>query len=195
MKKNKKTGEKDEAVEQQIADNEYDPNSEEHTNEENVDCENDSLNALKAQLDEKSNQCSEYLTMLQRTAAEFDNYKKRTAREKETIYSDAVSDVILAFLPIIDNLDRAIQSSSNDNDAQSLREGVQMVFRQLIDTMKKLGVEEIESIGKSFNPELHNAVMHIEDDSYDENIVVEEFQKGYTLKDKVIRHSMVKVAN
>lgn len=153
------------------------------------------LKEISQQLEEKSKKCDEYLAMLQRTAAEFDNYKKRTAREKEALQSDIVGDVVAAFLPVIDNLERASMASEKDDDEQSLKDGITLVMRQVSDVLKKLGVESIEASGKDFNPELHNAVMHIEDDSYSENIIVEELQKGYIIKDKVIRHSMVKVAN
>lgn len=154
---------------------------------------NDELESLKVQLEEKSRKSDEYMNLLQRTAAEFDNFRKRTAREKEALYSDAVSDVVLAMLPGIDNLERAMSSSSEDS--KSLREGLEMVLRQFKDSLKKLGVEEIKCIGQEFNPELHNAVLHIEDESVDGNVIVDELQKGYVLNDKVIRHSMVKVAN
>lgn len=153
------------------------------------------LETLKAQMDEKSKRCDEYFAMLQRAAAEFDNYKKRTAREKDALYSEALSDCVLVFLPVIDNLERALQASNNEEDGKSLKEGIELVYRQFRDAMKKLGIEEIKSVGEEFNPELHNAVMHMTDDSYGSNTVAEEFQKGYMMKDKVIRHSMVKVAN
>lgn len=157
--------------------------------------DSEEIDLLKGKLDEKSKQCEEYFNMLQRTAAEFDNYKKRTAKEKESIYSDAASDVVAAFLPVVDNIERAVQASANEADSKSLREGIDLVYRQFKDVMKKLGVEEIKSVGENFDPNLHNAVMHVEDEEYGDNVIVEEFQKGYTIKDKVIRHSMVKVAN
>jgi molecular chaperone GrpE len=157
--------------------------------------EDEKLKELSLQLEEKSKKCEEYLGMLQRTVAEFDNYKKRTAREKEALQSDVVSDVVATFLPVIDNLERAAIASEKDNDEQSLKDGIALVMRQVSDVLKKLGVESIEALNNEFNPELHNAVMHIEDDSYSLNVVIEEFQKGYMIKEKVIRHSMVKVAN
>lgn len=157
--------------------------------------ESGELDLLRVQLDDKSKQCEEYLTALQRTAAEFDNFRKRTAREKEALYSEAVSDVVTAFLPVVDNLERAIQACSGENDNKTLKEGVDLVARQVRDVLKKLGIEEIKSVGEAFDPLLHNAVMHMEDDSLGHNVVVEEFQKGYRFKEKVIRHSMVKVAN
>lgn len=156
---------------------------------------NHELEEIKTQLGDKSKQCDEYLVMLQRTAAEFDNFKKRTAKEKEALYSEALCDVVLAFLPVIDNLERALKASDAADEGKSLKNGVELVLRQMKDVMKNLGVEEVKGIGENFDPLLHNAVMHIEDDSFGENTIVEEFQKGYILKDKVIRHSMVKVAN
>lgn len=157
--------------------------------------ENSEIEALKASLEDKSKQCDEYKDMIQRLAAEFDNYKKRTAREKEALYSDAVSDVVSAFLPVIDNIERAIEACKGENTKESMLEGIELINRQVKETLKKLGVEPIECVGKEFDPNFHEAVMHIEDDSYDQNVVVEEFQKGYICKDKVIRHSVVKVAN
>jgi molecular chaperone GrpE len=153
------------------------------------------LDKVKAQLEEKTKQCGDYYSALQRAAAEFDNYKKRTAREKEALYTEAVSDVAAAFLPVIDSIDRAVQACSRDSEAGSLKEGVELVCRQAKDVLKNLGVEEIKSVNEAFDPNLHNAVMHIEDENYGQGVVVEEFQKGYIYKEKVIRHSMVKVAN
>ncbi len=154
------------------------------------------LEAVTAKLSAKEKQCEEYYSMLQRSAAEFDNYKKRTAKEKESLYSDAVCDVILSLLPVVDNFERAISASGSGSESQSsLKEGIGLVYKQLKDALKNIGIEEIKCVGENFDPQLHNAVMHIDDDSYGENVVIEEFQKGYTFKDKVIRHSMVKVAN
>jgi len=150
---------------------------------------------LKAELDVKTKQCAEYLDKLQRIAAEFDNFKKRTVKEKEALYVDAVSDVICAFLPVLDNVERAIAAISEDSSAQSLKDGVEMVFKQFWDALKSIGVEQIDALNKQFDPMLHNAVMHVEDEAVGHNVIVEEFQKGYIYKDKVIRYSMVKVAN
>ncbi|WP_265442969.1 nucleotide exchange factor GrpE [Acetivibrio straminisolvens] len=156
---------------------------------------NEEIEKLKSQLNEKTKQCEEYFNMLQRTAAEFDNYKKRAIKEKEAIYTDALSDVVASFLPVADNMERALQASAGDADFKSLKEGVELVHRQFKEIMQKLGVEEIKALGEKFDPNLHNAVMHVEDSEFEENVVVEEFQKGYKFKDKVIRYSMVKVAN
>jgi len=131
-----------------------------------------------------------------RLYAEFENYKKRTQKEKDARYSDAVIDAVAEILPVLDNLDRALAVEVTSEDAKSFKEGVEMTKKQMIDSLEKLGVAEIKALGEEFNPNLHNAVMHAEDDSVGENIVVEEFMKGYIYKnDRVVRYSMVKVAN
>ncbi len=126
-----------------------------------------------------------------RLMAEFDNFKKRTAKEKTQIYTTAAAEVVEAVLPVLDNLERAVA----DKDKCSY-DGIVLILRQFNDILSKLGVSYIEAVGKELDPELHNAVMHVDDDTVDgENIIVEEFGKGYKYKDKVIRHSAVKVAN
>ena len=127
-----------------------------------------------------------------RTLAEYDNYRKRTIKEKESIYPEAKATVVEKFLPIIDNFQRAIDSAENKD---AFYEGVVMLKKQMDEVFTALGVEEIKAVGEKFNPELHNAVMHVEDEEAGENVIVEEFQKGYKIGDRVIRHSMVKVAN
>lgn len=153
------------------------------------------LEKVKCELECKTKECSDYLDKLQRTAAEYDNFKKRSQKEKEALYIDAVSDVACAFLPVMDNMERAIKAMPDDTVSKNLKDGVEMVFKQLNETFKDIGVEEIKALNESFDPKLHNAVMHIEDEAYGPNTIVEEFQKGYIFKDKVIRYSMVKVAN
>jgi len=131
-----------------------------------------------------------------RLYAEFENYKKRTQKEKDARYADAVIDAVAEILPVLDNLDRALAAEVTSEDAKSFKEGVEMTKKQMIDSLLKLGVTEIEALGKEFNPNLHNAVMHVDDENVGENIVVEEFMKGYIYKeDRVVRYSMVKVAN
>lgn len=127
-----------------------------------------------------------------RLLAEYDNYRKRSAKERENIYADVRVDTVTKFLPVYDNLARALTVSTAD---ESFRKGVEMTFTQLVDVMQKLGIQPIEAVGQTFDPTRHNAVMHVEDDSVGENVVVEEFQKGFILGEKVIRFSMVKVAN
>ncbi len=153
------------------------------------------LARLKKELEEKTHLCEEYFRQLQRAMAEFDNYRKRTAKEKEALYTDAVSDVVTAFLPVIDSIGNAMVALSGECNKESLKEGIELIHKQVNDVMKKLEVEEIESVGTQFDPQLHNAIMHVQDEKYEANVIVEEFQKGYKFKDRVIRHSMVKVAN
>ena len=153
------------------------------------------LDTIKGELDEKAKQCTEYFDKFQRAVAEFDNFKKRTIKEKEALYIDAAADVIGAFIPVLDNVERAIQAMSESNSVQTLKEGVEMVFKQFKETLKCVGVEEIKAVNGPFDPILHNAVMHVEDEAFGQNIVIEEFEKGYIYKDKVIRYSIVKVAN
>ena len=131
-----------------------------------------------------------------RLYAEFENYKKRTQKEKDARYADAVIDAVAEILPVLDNLDRALSVEVTSEDAKSFKEGVEMTKKQMIDSLTKLGVTEIKALGEEFDPNLHNAVMHTEDENVTENTVVEEFMKGYTYKEeRVVRYSMVKVAN
>lgn len=129
---------------------------------------------------------------LLRQRAEFDNFKKRTAREKDDIYSIAKADCVETILGVIDNFERALETECSD---ENFKKGVEMIFSQFTAVLTKLGVEEIEAMGKTFDPNLHNAVNQIQDDQYGENEVCQVFQKGYKLGDKVIRHAMVVVAN
>ena len=127
-----------------------------------------------------------------RTLAEYDNYKKRTQKEKDELYTVAVCDTIEKLLPVVDNLERA---TSSETDKTPFYEGVCMVEKQLFEIFEKMGVSKIEAVGKEFDPNVHNAVMHVDDEEKGQSEIVEEFAKGYKLKDKVIRYSMVKVAN
>ncbi len=153
------------------------------------------LESLRSELEQKNKQCAEYLEKLQRTAADYDNFKKRSAKEKEALYIDAVGDVVGNLVPVLDNMERALAAMNADSTVQTLKDGVDMVFKQFREAIKNIGVEEIKSVNEQFDPMLHNAVMHVEDETAGTNTVVEEFQKGYVYKEKVIRYSMVKVAN
>ena len=128
-----------------------------------------------------------------RKAAEFENFRKRTNAEKAGMYSNGVRDTVEKLLPVIDNFERAVDMSQEKES--SLYKGVEMILKQLLEITASLGVEEIPALGEPFDPNVHSAVMHIEDEKCDENVVVEVFQKGYRLGDRVIRPSMVKVAN
>ena len=127
-----------------------------------------------------------------RLYAEFDNFKKRSSKEKETLRLDITGDIASAILPVIDNLDKAVKANTSD---EAYKNGVVMVLKQLNDVLLSFGVEEIKTVGETFDPEVHEAVSHVEDDSKGEKEVVEEFRKGYKIGTKVIRHSMVIVAN
>ena len=127
-----------------------------------------------------------------RLAAEYDNFRKRSQKEREALYADARGDTVLKLLPVYDNLARALAQETSD---EAYKKGVEMTMNQLCDILKKLGVEAIPALGETFDPLRHNAVMHVDDDSVGENMIVEEFEKGFMLGDKVIRFSMVKVAN
>lgn len=156
----------------------------------------EAINALKQALEQKEKEKNELMDRLQRLAAEYDNFRKRTSREKERLYADSVCDVVSKFLPVVDNLERAVSASAETEEGKKLQEGISMILRLTTDILDKMGVKPIEAKGKTFDPELHNAVMHVEDDSFGAGEIVEEFQKGYIYKDEtVIRHSMVKVAN
>ena len=128
----------------------------------------------------------------QRLAAEYDNYRQRSQRERDSIFNDVRSDTVTKFLPVYDNLVRALEQSTAD---EAYRKGVEMIMTQFKDILSRLGVTEIESVGKTFDPALHNAVMHDTDESQGENIIVQELQKGFKMGDKVIRFAMVKVVN
>ena len=147
---------------------------------------------LTSDLVEQRKKTDEYYDHLKRNMAEFDNYKKRISKEKDAMYGTITSDVVSEILPIIDNFEKAMSSDTSDKDYKN---GIEMIYNDLLNVLNKLGVVEIEAIGKEFDPNFHEAVMHIEDDTKGEKEIIEVFRKGYKINDKVIRHSMVKVAN
>lgn len=150
----------------------------------------------KSEADELREKLKEQEDKYYRLAAEYANYKTRTQREKDARYADALIDTAATMLPIVDNLERAMQVEAISDDAKKILEGVGMVLKQVNDSFTKLNIKPIEALGKEFDPNLHNAVMHIEDEEFGENIVAEELMKGYIYNDdRVVRHSMVKVAN
>ena len=154
---------------------------------------NEEPEVIEPYVSEDAKKAAEYLDRYQRTLAEFDNFRKRTSREKASMYDDGVRDTVEKLLPTIDNLERAIASSKDTEDP--LYKGIEMVLKQLKETFKAMGVEEIPDVGKKFDPNVHAAVSHIEDENYGENEVTMVMLKGYKYKDKVIRPSMVQVAN
>ena len=149
----------------------------------------------KATKDNKDIQIEELTDRVKRQMAEFDNFRKRTEKEKSAMFEVGAKSVVEKILPVIDNFERGLGSVTEDQKEDPFVQGVEMTYKQLMTVLEGLEVKPIEAVGKEFDPNLHNAVMHTEDDSVGENVVVEEFQKGYTYRDSVIRHSMVKVAN
>lgn len=154
--------------------------------EENSNCQEDNeLNNIKNELEEATDR-------LKRLMAEFDNFKKRSAKERDGLYHSLVSDIVSSFLPVVDNLEKAVGSHTED---EGYKQGIELVLKQFIDVLTSLGVKEIEGVGSSFNPEYHEAVSMVQDESKQSQEIVEVFRKGYQIGDKVIRHAMVVVAN
>ena len=149
----------------------------------------------KEKKDKKDEQIAELTDKLKRQLAEFENFRNRTDKEKSQMYAVGAKDVIEKILPVIDNFERGLKSIPVDQKGGPVASGMEMIYKQLITVLSDLGVTPIEAVGQEFDPNLHNAVMHAEDEGLGENIVAEEFQKGYKYKDTVLRHSMVKVAN
>lgn len=149
----------------------------------------------KKKKDKKDTQIEELTDRVQRQMAEFDNYRKRTEKEKAAMFETGARSVIEKILPTIDNFERGMAGMTEEQLADPFVQGMDKVYRQMITTLEGIGVTAIEAVGQPFDPKFHNAVMHVEDEEAGENIVVEEFQKGYLYRDTVVRHSMVKVAN
>lgn len=145
--------------------------------------------------DKKDEQIADLTDKLTRQMAEFDNYRKRTEKEKSAMYEIGAKDVIEKILPIIDNFERGFATVAEEEKENPFVQGMDKVYKQLMTMLEGLGVKPIEALGQEFNPDLHHAVMHVEDEEAGENVIVEEFQKGYMYRDSVVRYSMVKVAN
>ena len=162
-------------------------------NEENNDKENelDIMRKLKDENKKLSNEADALKERLLRLTAEYENYRKRTAKEKESIYTDACTDVLKEMIPVLDNLERAVQVEGN---AEDIKKGIEMTIKGFNASFEKLGVEEIDATGE-FDPNLHQAVMHIEDENHGAIAIAEVFQKGYKRGEKIIRYTVVKVAN
>ncbi|CUX47756.1 heat shock protein GrpE [Clostridium sp. C105KSO13] len=149
----------------------------------------------KSKKDEKDEKIEELTDRLTRQIAEFDNFRKRTDKEKSQMYEIGARDIIEKILPVVDNFERGLEAVSEGEESNPFAEGMEKIYKQLMAAFEEIGVKPIEALGAEFNPDFHNAVMHVEDENLGENIVAEEFQKGYTYRDSVVRHSMVKVAN
>lgn len=149
----------------------------------------------KKKKDPKDTQIEELTDRLKRTMAEFDNFRKRTEKEKAAMYEIGAKSVIEKMLPVVDNFERGLTMISEEEKGTSFAEGMDKIYKQLIKNLEEIGVKPIDAVGKPFDPNFHNAVMHVEDEELGENVVAEEFQKGYLYRESVVRHSMVKVAN
>ena len=149
----------------------------------------------KKKKDKKDEKIEELTDRLTRQMAEFDNFRKRTDREKSQMYEVGAKDVIDKILPVVDNFERGLGAVTEEEKEDPFLKGMEQIYKQLMTTLEGIGVKPIEAVGNEFDPDFHNAVMHVEDEEVGENIIVEEFQKGYMYRDSVVRHSMVKVAN
>ena len=145
--------------------------------------------------DKKDEKIEELTDKLTRQMAEFDNFRKRTEKEKSQMYEIGVKDIIEKILPVVDNFERGLDAVKEEEKEDPFVQGMEKVYKHLLTTLEGIEVKPIEAVGQPFDPNFHNAVMHVEDENFGENIVAEEFQKGYTYRDSVVRHSMVKVAN
>ena len=212
VSKDVKKKKSEETVQEEVKNQETDAKKEETCNCESECKADESQNACeadesdKAEAQDESTESSkkkdpkdavieELQDRVKRQMAEFDNFRKRTEKEKSAMFEMGASDIIKKLLPIVDNFDRGFKSVTDEELETPFAKGMDMVHKQLLKMLEDADVKPIEALGGEFNPDLHNAVMHVEDDSVGENIVVEEFEKGYTYRDQVIRHSMVKVAN
>ena len=152
----------------------------------------DEIIELKKQVESQKVQIEETEDRLKRIAAEFDNYKKRNAKERDGMYNSLVADIVSGLFPVVDNLENAANAETKDEE---YKKGIELVLKQFKDILASKGVEEIETVGKAFDPELHEAVSSVQDDTKGEKEIVQEYRKGYKIGDRVIRHSMVIVAN
>jgi molecular chaperone GrpE len=152
-------------------------------------------NSKSKELAAKDEKIEELTDRLMRTMAEFDNFRKRSEKEKAAMYDIGIKSFIEKMLPIVDNFERGFGTITEKEKESGFAQGIEMIYRQLLTALDEIGVKPIDAVGKEFDPNLHNAVMHGEDESLGENIVSDEFQKGYMYKDMVVRHSMVKVVN
>ena len=149
----------------------------------------------KDKKDKKDEKIEELTDRLTRQMAEFDNFRKRSEKEKSQMYEIGAKDIIEKILPVVDNFERGLDAVKEEEKEDPFVQGMEKVYKHLLTTLEGIEVKPIEAVGQPFDPNFHNAVMHVEDENFGENIVAEEFQKGYTYRDSVVRHSMVKVAN
>ena len=181
----------DEASEEETAKAGEEPDTESGNAEE----EKKKFFGKKNKKDKKDEKIEELTDRLTRQMAEFDNFRKRTEKEKTQMYEIGAKDIIEKILPVVDNFERGLGAVAGEEKENPFIQGMDKIYKQLMTTLEEIGVKPIEAVGNEFNPDYHNAVMHVEDDNFGDNIVAEEFQKGYMYRETVVRHSMVKVAN
>ena len=189
----KKTAEatKEEAAEDEAKEAETEDSKESDTEEKKS---GKKLFGKKDKKDKKDEKIEELTDRLTRQMAEFDNFRKRTEKEKSQMYEVGAKDIIEKILPVVDNFERGLDAVKEEDKEDPFIQGMEKVYKQLMTTLEGIEVKPIEAVGQEFDPNLHNAVMHVEDENLGENIIAEEFQKGYMYRDSVVRHSMVKVA-
>ena len=199
-KKNAQEAEETEAGTEEMAEEETEEKEAEETEAKTEESEEDKksekkLFGKKNKKDKKDEKIEELTDRLTRQMAEFDNFRKRTDKEKSQMYEVGAKDIIEKILPVVDNFERGLDAVKEEEKDDPFVQGMEKVYKHLMTTLEEIEVKPIEAVGKEFDPNLHNAVMHVEDENFGENIVAEEFQKGYTYRDSIVRHSMVKVAN
>ena len=197
MAEEKKVDEVEELQEEETAeaaeDIEETENQEAENSEESEESEADAKIDKKAKKDKKDEKIEELSDKVKRQMAEFENFRKRSEKEKTQMYEIGAKSIIEKILPVVDNFERGLVGMEESEDP--FAQGMQMIYKQMMTSLAEAGVSPIEAVGKEFDPEFHNAVMHVEDEAFGENEVVEELQKGYMYRESVVRHSMVKVAN
>ena len=149
----------------------------------------------KEKKDKKDEKIEELTDRVRRQMAEFDNFRKRTEKEKTQMFETGAKSIVEKILPVVDNFERGLAAVTEEEKGTPFVEGMEKIYKQMMTVLEEAGVKPIEAVGQEYDPNLHNAVMHVEDEEFGENIIAEEFQKGYTYRDSVVRHSMVKVAN
>ena len=189
--------ENDAECQEEVADSASEPEKDESSDIEDAPLKFKDKKRLKkaeAELDKLRAELADEQEKYMRLYAEYDNFRRRSAKEREGVYTEAYCDALEQILPVIDNLERAVQYTADDPESP-MAKGIELTVKSCVEALNKMGVYEIEALGKQFDPNLHNAVMHVEDDAFGENEIVEDFMKGYIKGDKVLRFSMVKVAN
>lgn len=199
-KKNAQEAEETEAGTEEMAEEETEEKEAEETEAKTEESEEDKksekkLFGKKNKKDKKDEKIEELTDRLTRQMAEFDNFRKRTDKEKSQMYEVGAKDIIEKILPVVDNFERGLDAVKEEDKEDPFVQGMEKVYKHLMTTLEEIEVKPIEAVGKEFDPNFHNAVMHVDDENFGENIVAEEFQKGYTYRDSIVRHSMVKVAN